>query len=410
MMTQGGSGRGSAWASEDDMLLFSLIIVVVGLAVFGYLSWSYYHGEISAAVIAWRRWEIGLLSRVTDTFAVADKQMAGANPYQVTVGALYRISHQIGIAWRLPACIVMGLVAVICMIRAVPSRYRRRLDLTKLATELSTDFKAPAAFMNLGLQIVPPQANSLRPADFALTPEEWVERYALGSGGAFDERRAVAALTIQLGGPRQLPVPTSAGALVVYVGFSLHLAGRRDEAARILGTVGEMLTGGAETDDGSGPATSLRVPSEIIKDCMQLIGDHTVFSEPQVIMQRHAWTNTALMSLLNTARMRSGVLAPAQFGWLKLVDRPLWYALQSLGFETEGTGRYLHPNPRVEACGVRDHWAVERAADIPIVDPSFDRAIVALQRHARAAGKKKLGSVRNRGSHSAPSVAGHGNP
>ena len=404
MMTPTSSGRGSAWASEDDMLLFSFIIIVVGLAVFGYLAWSSYHGEISAAVIAWRRWEIGLLSRFTDAFAVADKQMVAANPYQVTIAALYRISHQIGIAWRLPACIVMGLVAVICAVRAAPSRYRRRLDLMGLATELSIDFKAPAAFMDLGLQIVPPQAKSLRPADFALTPEEWVERYALGSDGVFDEKRATAALTVQLGGPRQLPVPGSAGALVAYVGFSLHLAGRRDEAARFLGTVGEMLTGDAVPEDGTGPSSALRIPPEIIKECMQLVSDHTVFSEPQSIMQRHAWTNTALMSLLNTARMRSGVLAPAQFAWLKLVDRPLWYALQSLGFETEGTGRYLHPNPRVEASGVRDHWAVERAADIPIADPSFDRAIVALQRHARASGQKKAGAVRNQGSHPRPAA------
>ena len=101
------------------------------------------------------------------------------------------------------------------------------------------------------------------------------------------------------------------------------------------------------------------------------------------------------MSLLNTARKRNGVLAPAQFSWLKLVDRPLWYALQSLGFETEGTGRYLHPNPRVEAVGARDHWAVERAADIPIPKPTFDRALIALRRHADP-GKEKLGSVRNR--------------
>ena len=107
------------------------------------------------------------------------------------------------------------------------------------------------------------------------------------------------------------------------------------------------------------------------------------------------------MSLLNAARSRHGVLAPAQFAWLKLVDRPLWYALQSLGFETEGVGRYLHPNPRVEAVGARDHWAVERAADIPIAEPSFDHAIIALQRHARALARQKSGSVRNRGRHSA---------
>ena len=71
------------------------------------------------------------------------------------------------------------------------------------------------------------------------------------------------------------------------------------------------------------------------------------------------------MSLLNAARAGPGVLAPAQFAWLKLVDRPLWYALHSLGFETEGIGRYLHPNPRAEAVGARDHWAVEQRGRQP---------------------------------------------
>jgi len=400
MMSPNTSGRGSAWASEDDMILFSFIIVVLGLGVFGYLAWSSYHGEISAAVIGWRRWEIGLLSRFTDAFAYANKQMAASNPYQVSIGALYRISHQIGLAWRLPACIVMVLLGAVCAMRAAPSRYRRRLDLMGLATELGRDFKAPAAFIDMGLQIVPPKPTTLRPADFALTPEEWVERHALRPDGEFDEKRATAALTDQLGRPRQESLRGSDGALVVYIAFSLHLVGRRDEAARFLGTVGETLTGAAAESDGTGPASPLRVPPEIFNECKQLLRDPAVFTEAEAIVQRHAWTNTALMSLLNTARMRSGVLAPAQFGWLKLVDRPLWYALQSLGFETEGTGRYLHPNPRVEAVGARDHWAVERAADIPIVQPSFDRAIVALQRHARSLSQKRSGSIRNRGSQS----------
>jgi intracellular multiplication protein IcmP len=78
------------------------------------------------------------------------------------------------------------------------------------------------------------------------------------------------------------------------------------------------------------------------------------------------------------------VLAPGQFAWLKLVDRPLWYALHSLGSEPEGFGRYLHPNPRVEAVGVRDHWAVERLAGEPVIEPSLDRAIEALRKVAIA--------------------------
>ena len=89
---------------------------------------------------------------------------------------------------------------------------------------------------------------------------------------------------------------------------------------------------------------------------------------------RHAYTNPAMMELLVEARRRAGVLAPAQFAWLKLVDRRLWYALHSLGYETDGFGRYLHPNPRVEAIGARDHWAAERAAGAPVIEPNLSRA------------------------------------
>ena len=93
------------------------------------------------------------------------------------------------------------------------------------------------------------------------------------------------------------------------------------------------------------------------------------------------------MSLLNESRLAAGVLAPAQFAWLKLVDRPLWYALHSLGFETEGFGRYLHPNPRVEAAGARDHWAAERIAKRPLARPDIERALEAV-RAASAAERK----------------------
>ncbi len=88
------------------------------------------------------------------------------------------------------------------------------------------------------------------------------------------------------------------------------------------------------------------------------------------------------MSLLNEARIQAGVLAPGQFAWLKLVDRPLWYALHSLGFESEGFDRYQHPNPRVEAAGARDHWAVERLLGERVIEPSVDRAVETLRRIA----------------------------
>ena len=85
------------------------------------------------------------------------------------------------------------------------------------------------------------------------------------------------------------------------------------------------------------------------------------------------------MSVLNEARRRSGVLAPASFNGLKLVDRPLWYALHSLGFPGDGPGQNIHPNPRIEAVGARDHWAAERAARQPIVAPAIEQGLASVR-------------------------------
>ena len=42
------------------------------------------------------------------------------------------------------------------------------------------------------------------------------------------------------------------------------------------------------------------------------------------------------------------------------------------------------PNPRVEALGARDHWAVERLVGEPAIEPSLNRAIEVLRKVAAA--------------------------
>jgi intracellular multiplication protein IcmP len=84
------------------------------------------------------------------------------------------------------------------------------------------------------------------------------------------------------------------------------------------------------------------------------------------------------MSVLNSARLKSGVLAPAQFAFLKLVDRRPWYALHSLGFESDGPLAHPHPSQRVEAIRAHAHWAAERSAGAALATPEIDAAITAI--------------------------------
>jgi intracellular multiplication protein IcmP len=380
----------AAWPSGDDNTGFNLIVILLGCCVGAYLGWTSYHAEISAGVIALRHHEIAFIRHFTDRYDLADRQMLAADPEGVTLRDLYGISRAVGTFFRIPAAAFMLLLAAICAVRAAPARYKRVFDLDGLIREQAASFRTSAAFVRRRLRLVPPafaQAGQSpgepRPADYALAPEEWIARFATGLDGDFDEAAAQCALVRQLG-PRWLGLQDASPQVrCLFAAFALHLSQRRADALRLLGDLSASLAN-SDQDKPEGPDTRLALPASVGAEVEAFLRDGELVTPALAIADRHAYAHTALMELLNQARLRGGVLAPGQFAWLKLVDRPLWYALHSLGFETENLGRYLHPNPRVEAVGARDHWAVERLIGEPVIEPNMDRAIEALRKVAAA--------------------------
>ena len=368
----------ATWASGDDNTGFNLLVLLVGAVLGSYLLWTNYHAEISAAVMALHHQEIAFVRQFTHRYDLADRQMAAADPAGVTLHDLYGITHAVGLFFRIPATALMVLLAIVCALRAAPARYRRGFDLDGLVREQAASFRTTAAFAGRHLRLVPP-APLPRPADYALTPEEWIARFAPGRNGGLDEAAARRALALQLGPPWHGPLQAAPPVRCLFAVFALHLAERRAEALELLGDLSAAIAT-RDTESPEGPAAALVLPPAVFAIADERLRDARLLSEACDIAARHAYTHTALMGLLNAARHRAGVLAPGQFAWLKLVDRGLWYALHSLGFETEGFGRYLHPNPRIEAVGARDHWAVERLVGEPVTRPSLDRAIEALRK------------------------------
>src|SRR5262249_47727793 len=73
---------------------------------------------------------------------------------------------------------------------------------------------------------------------------------------------------------------------------------------------------------------------------------------------RHAYVYTLMASLLELART-DGVLASAEFLWVKPVNRRLWYILNSVGRTTAV----------VEVSGVYAHWLAEKQLGQSIKTP-----------------------------------------
>jgi intracellular multiplication protein IcmP len=379
-MAQSPASRPS-WSSSDDTTAFNLIVIVVGLAVLSYVLWMYHHALISAWVMTALDWQMDFIHHFTDRFDLANRQMDATDPASVTLRDLYGIIHAVGRFFRIPAAITIVALAIICTVRAAPNRFRRQFDLESLFAEQVKTFPTTAAFAGRRLRLVPPAAGTPLPADYALTPAEWISRFAL-KGGAFDADVARVALIQQLGPAWSGVEQASPTVRCMFVVFGLHLQERREDALNLLG--GLSLSLAAEDPDEHGPATPLTIPAPMVSACEALLLDGQSFAPSRAIAAQHAYTMPAMMQLLNAARLRAGVLAPAQFAWLKLLDRPLWYALHSLGYEADVVGNYLHPNPRVEAAAARDHWAVERAVGRPVHQPAIDRSLEALSKVAKA--------------------------
>ena len=86
------------------------------------------------------------------------------------------------------------------------------------------------------------------------------------------------------------------------------------------------------------------------------------------VVSRHAYTYGVMASMLELART-DGVLASAEFLWLKPLDRQMWYVLNTVGRQTAVC----------EVAGIFSHWKAEKRLKRPLKVPMVDEAVNALE-------------------------------
>ena len=293
--------------------------------------------------------EMEAIGVVTDRFRPADIAVQRADPDRVQFGQLVRLYRNIGQEFVYPAMALVLALAGLCFLRAGNARFTRTFDLEKLMAEQAIHSRSTAAFVGRGFKLSKLRAGEPRPADAALHADEWVARYATSEKSGFDEAAARREFMRQLGGRWTGPAAASQPVRCMLAVFALQGVQRRDEAAALLGLLSEGLPS-VKADGGAGPEEALAFDPKTIAVADRVLATVEVAAWAFDVMQKHHFTTPGLMSVLNQARLRSGVLAPAQFAFLKLVDRRLWYALHALGFEF---GR-AHCSPPSEHAGRGD--------------------------------------------------------
>lgn len=378
---------------EDGFLAGLLVLALLAFGV--WLAWTAFRPQVASAVLGVQHALVDLAGLVTDRFDLLDRQLAAADPADpsITAGRLYRLAHNVGAFYRVPAALLLAAFGVLCFQRAGATRFQRDFDLPGLMREQARTFRFTAPFARRTLRPVAPALGSPRPMDPALHAPEWEARFARGADGGFDGSAARTALAAHLGPLWEGPDKAAPHVRCLFAAFALHAARRREEARDLLGDMAESLP--RDPDEGpAGPLAPLAFSAEAVAKADAWLRHPDIARPCAKLAAMHGFTGPAMMSVLCFARERAGVLNPGMFAFLQFVDRPLFMALDALGFPVPGADwhRGPMPTPAVEALGAREHWAAEREAGGALRLPMVEAAAAAV----RAAAGHDAGARRER--------------
>lgn len=244
------------------------------------------------------------------------------------------------------------------------SYFRRGLGYDGLIAEQSKTFKIIAPFIKFNPNKTQNRApGSPVPAVLplfaeALSPEEWVALNEVPvKDGQVHRAAAERAFTKQLGARWQGPFKLAPELQILLAAFCLKAARKRDESDDMLGRLAMCW----DFEKG----LRLRKDWKLLGQARKILRDTKLSGSTLSKCNRHAYVTTAMIRALNTARSEGGVLAPAQFVWLRGHNRALWYPLNNLGRQA------FH----LEALGAMSHYRAEKQIDRPIIRPRMTDAV-----------------------------------
>lgn len=351
---------GSADHSLAPLWLTALIFTLC------WLLWVFFHAQITSVVLYIRFWEARLISFFTNQglSLINDVQVLSPFPGQVRFATLSDLSAQIGIYLRYPIAVILLIFAGVVYFTHPLMRFRKRYDMKSLVQSERENWLQITPVAQLDLVNVDidagPWAMALSPMQFAkknhllrkekvlpTTNKGIVTRRPIAVSLLRDRAHQIFAQQL---GPLwesvdRLPIHRKA----LFAIFAARINLDRDGATKMLLQISASATPGARLNFSGVDA---------------LLQRHQNNRTVQYVVQHHAYVLTVLASLLLLAR-HDGVLACADFLWLKPTDRVLWFLLNSIGRQTAFT----------EVAGAFAHWLVERAIERKLIVPMIDEAV-----------------------------------
>ncbi len=358
---------------------WSILLIIIAILV--YIFW-YYHATEVRNIIRWFRYgEMWVLSWfISDDynilyngkkfnwqagFDVAPDYRADQLTFQ-HLGYFSALTMQ-PIKWLY--LLLCGIGAFWCLASGPNTQFRKTLSLEGLIKYQGKNFRIISPFIKFNpTKQKPRPPGSPVPAELpmfaeALGPEEWLAYNSIPApDGKIDEAASAKAFEQQLGERWKGPNALKPYQQVLLAAFCLKASRKRADCDDMLG---RLATCWGESGLKLGRNRSL------LRDARRVLKDSALAGKTLSQCNRHAFVTTALLRALAFARSEGGVLAPAQFVWLRAHDRTLWYPLNNMGRQS------FH----MEAMGAMAHFKAERMTQRPIPMPKMGNAVKTIKEY-----------------------------
>ncbi len=376
-------------ATYESAMGWGILLAV--FAALGYLVWYYFKIEIRSGIRWLRYGEMWIMSWfVGDDYEVNWKgqpvnytelmDMAAKIPADRIDANLLGALSIVGLTpYMWVVCVLTIFFAFWALFKGPGSEHRQKFDLNTLIKKQSNIFPIISPFITFNPAKLPPRAPGAPvPAELpifaeALSPEEWIVFNEVPvNGKKLDEEVATKAFTKQLGARWRGAKNLAPHRQVLLAAFCLKAARKRADSDTMLARLAKCWS----EKDG----LKLSRDRKLLREARAVLGNQNLSGSVLKKCNEHAWENTAMVRGLLTARSEGGVLAPAQFVWLRAHDRGLWYPLNNLGRQS------FH----MEAMGCMSHYKAEKMAQRPIPRPKVTDAVKSLAEYVESGKARTL--------------------
>lgn len=347
----------------DNSLGFLWILIALFIVVL--VVWYVWHAQIVAFVFKIKLFEIAVIRLFTSALDPLKTEMETVSVASVTVSQLGQLSDIVGRYMRFPLAGVLGFFAFLLYRASAANNFRKIYTMKTLQKQEQENWPQimPTTKLDLAKEHIDQGkwAMAMTPMQFAKenklvkeeekAPEEGELRKSKRILPTVIEAKANSIFVRQLGQPWTKVKTLKKHAQALFAVFAAKANGDRDAAQKLLWQLAASSVG--------------RLNYSGVDQLLKKHGDSKVVKE---VINRHAYEYTVMASMLELART-DGVLASAEFVWLKPYDRHLWFILNTVGRQTAPA----------EIAGVYAHWIAEKAVGRKMVIPMISEATNALQ-------------------------------